>query len=57
MYINDPIPRRGVIAYTESDNAPARNKVWPRETISMHRHGSCDIENECVQRSRRRSDR
>ena len=25
--------------------------------ISMHRHGPCDIENECVQRSRRRSDR
>ena len=28
----DPIPRRGVIAFTESDNAPARNRVWPRET-------------------------
>ena len=23
-------------AYTESDNAPARNRVWPRETTSSH---------------------
>ena len=36
----DPIPRRGVIAFSisgalilhESNNAPARNRVWPRET-------------------------
>ena len=25
-----PFSKRG--AYTESDNAPARNRVWPRET-------------------------
>ena len=23
-------------AYTESDNAPARNRVWPCETTSSH---------------------
>ena len=33
-------PARG--AYTESDNAPARNRVWPRET-SFPRPGHINI--------------
>ena len=28
----DPIPRRGVITFSISDNAPAQNRVWLRET-------------------------
>ena len=36
----DPSSRRGVIAYTESDNAPcAKIVVWPSETsICYHRY-------------------
>ena len=31
-----PFSKRG--AYTASDNAPARNRVWPRETSYLYSH-------------------